>query len=85
MRSLALEKLAYLKEATIDGIAFKETVPDKRNDWLDQSLNDLDTLIPLLDKQTKFAKIAAEQQAVFRLYALGCLLTGMNGSMTLTQ
>ena len=68
---LALEKLAYLKEATIDGIAFKETVPDKRNDWLDQSLNDLDTLIPLLDKQTKFAKIAAEQQAVFRLYALG--------------
>ena len=29
---LALEKLAYLKEATIDGIAFRETVPDKRNE-----------------------------------------------------
>ena len=68
---LALEKLAYLKEATIDGIAFRETVPDKRNDWLDQSHNDLDTLIPLLDRQTKFAKIAEEQHAVFRLYALG--------------
>ena len=68
---LALEKLAYLKEATIDGIAFRETVPDKRNDWLDQSHNDLDTLVPLLDRQTKFAKIAEEQHAVFRLYALG--------------
>ena len=68
---LALEKLAYLKEATIDGIAFRETVPDKRNDWLDQSHNDLDTLIPLLDRQTKFAKIAEEQHAVFKLYALG--------------
>ena len=68
---LATDKLAYLREATLDEIDFKDITPDKRNHWLNQSNSDFDSLMPLADRQTKLAKTAADEQAVFGLYSMG--------------
>ena len=68
---LATDKLAYLNEAALDGIAFEDITPDKRNDWINLSDSDFESLIPLANRQTKLAKTAADEQAVFGMYSLG--------------
>ena len=68
---LAKDKLAYLREATMNGVEFETITPDKRNEWLNQSNSDFERLIPLANRETKFAKTEEEEQAVFKLSALG--------------
>ena len=68
---LAKDKLAYLQMATLESIDFTEITPDKKHNWLNQSNPDFERLMPLADKQTKFAKSDAQEQAVFGLYAMG--------------
>ena len=68
---LAKDKLAYLQTATLASIDFTEITPDKKHNWLNQSNPDFERLMPLADKQTKFAKSDAQEQAVFGLYAMG--------------
>ena len=68
---LAVDKLAYLREVNLSQIAFDTISPDKEGYWLDQSKSDFDTLIALADKQTKLARKADDQKAVFALYSLG--------------
>ena len=69
----AVDKLAYLRSATLDGIKFDSITPDKRNDWLNQSASDFEQLIPVANRKTKLAKTAREEQAIFRLYSLGVI------------
>ena len=64
----AKDKLAYLRDATMDGIGFQSMTPDKRNDWLNQSSSNFETLLALANRETKFAKTAADEQAVFGLF-----------------
>ena len=66
---LAKDKLAYLRDAVIEGVDFESIAPDQRNDWLNQSNSDFETLLPLANRETKFAKTAADEQAVFGLFA----------------
>ena len=68
---LATEKLAYLREATLDEIPLEDITPDRRNDWLDQSNADYAGLLPLTDRKTKFAKRVEDEKAVFRLFSNG--------------
>ncbi len=68
---LATDKLAYLREANLDSIAFEAITPDKRNDWLNQSNGDFERLLPLVSRQTKRAKTADDEQAVFGLFSNG--------------
>ena len=68
---LAVDKLAYLRETMIEGIDFQIIVPDKGSNWLNQSNSDFDTLIPLANRETKYAKTATDQNAIFGLYAMG--------------
>ncbi len=68
---LAVDKLAYLREAKLDEIAFEKIAPDGKDNWLNQSNSDFDSLMPLADRQTKGAKTISEEQAVFGLYSLG--------------
>ena len=67
----AVDKLAYLRSATLDGIKFDSITPDKRNDWLNQSASDFEQLIPVANRETKLAKTVGEEQAVFGLYSMG--------------
>ena len=70
---LARDKLAYLRDAKLDEIAFEDITPDSKNNWLNQSNSDFDSLLPLANKETKFAKFASNDRAVFKLYSLGIL------------
>ena len=68
---IALDKLAYLAKANLYEIDFKDITPDKRNDWLNQANPDFEQLLPLANRQTKFAKRVDDEQAIFGLYSLG--------------
>ena len=68
---LAVEKLAYLSNATIDGIEFDHITPDAKAYWLDQSDSDFEQLLPLANRETKLAKSVANERALFGLNSLG--------------
>ncbi len=65
------EKLAFLGNTALRHIAFDEARPDKANNWINLTHNDFDSLIPLASKQTKAAKTAAQERAIFKLFSLG--------------
>ena len=56
---LARDKLSYLRDANLDEIAFEDITPDTKSNWLNQSNSDFDSLLPLANRQTKFAKFAS--------------------------
>ena len=62
---LARDKLAYLREARLEEIAFEEIVPDSKNNWLNQSNSDFEKLLLLAGRESN------EGRSVFRLSALG--------------
>ena len=68
---LAKDKLIFLQEATVSGINFDGITPDKRNEWLNQSDSDFETLLPLANRETKLGNKADDERAVFRLFSLG--------------
>ena len=68
---LAIDKLTYLRETRLDRVAFEEISADARNNWLNQTQTDFDSLTPIANRETKLAKSTAEEQAVFRLYSMG--------------
>ena len=72
---LAKDKLAYLSEAAMQDINFDEITPDEFNQWLNQSIHGFRfrQLMPVADRQTKFAKSADEERAVFRLFSNGVI------------
>ncbi len=67
----ARDKLAYLRRAELDEIAFEDITPDKSGNWLNQSTSDFAKLMPLANRETKLTKLISQEQAVFRLYSLG--------------
>ena len=67
----APEKIEYIKDSVFDGFDFTAITPDPNGQWLNQSNSDFDSLMPLADRQTKLAKTAGGEQAVFGLYSLG--------------
>ena len=65
---LATDTLAYLRDATVESASFDVVVPDTKSNWLDQSDSGFEKLKPIANKETKFAKTAAAEQAVFGLF-----------------
>ena len=70
---VARDKLAYLKGTGLESVPFESIMPDAKNNWLNQSNSNFESLIPLADRQTKLAKSVDEEQAVFGLYSLGVI------------
>ena len=69
----ATDKLAYMGAAAMPDIDFDRIAPDEFNQWLNQSVNQyrFRQLMPLADKQAKFARTASDGRAVFGLFANG--------------
>ena len=67
----APEKVQYIQKKALTDFDFEEIAPDNKNNWLNQSNSSFDNLIPLANKETKFAKSASDEQAVFGLYSMG--------------
>lgn len=66
------DKLTWLRESKIESINFELVSPDKNNNWINQTENDWNELIPLIDKEAKNGNI---ENAVFKLFSSG-LKTG---------
>ena len=64
-------KVTYLKDGSIRSLDFQQISPDSAGNWLNQSNSDFETLLPLANRETKLAKTAVDEQAVFKLSALG--------------
>ena len=63
------DKLAELNETDVGGIDFADITPDRNRNWLNRGNPDFPNLLPLADRETKFAKTADDEQAVFRLFS----------------
>jgi predicted helicase len=50
---------------------FDEVQPDKTHNWVNLTSNDFETLMPLASKETKAAKTAGKERAIFKLFSLG--------------
>ena len=68
---LATDKLAYLRDADLSRIPFESITPDNNGNWLNQSESDFEQLMPLVDSQSKSAKISGAKQVIFGLYSMG--------------
>ncbi|MDB9406240.1 N-6 DNA methylase [Microcystis sp. CS-574] len=64
----AEEKQEYFRENTLDKLSFQHIIPDKKHNWLNQSDNDFNQLLPLIDKDVKSGK---SEKAVFKLFSRG--------------
>ena len=67
----AQEKLAFLGDARVSGIDVEELRPDGAGNWLNVTNNDFGDLLPLISKDTKAARTAAKERAIFRTFSMG--------------
>jgi len=67
----AEEKLSFLASHPMHAMSFDEVSPDKNANWVNLTNNDFETLLPLASKETKAAKTAGKERAVFKLFSLG--------------
>ncbi len=58
-------KIEYLRNNKFESLKFEEIIPDKNNNWINITDNDFDDLIPIGNKQTKFAKKKNEINCMF--------------------
>ena len=68
---VAKEKLAYLRGAMLDDMAFEDISPDAKSNWFNQSNSDFYNLIPLTDRQIKPTRATDGRDAVFDLFSNG--------------
>jgi len=62
------DKLDWLINNPIDKIPFKTITPDKNNNWINQTNNNFEDLLPLIDKNVKTGKA---ENAIFKLFTSG--------------
>ena len=65
------EKLSFIASQPMRGLDFDEVQPDITNNWVNLTNNDFETLIPLASKETKAAKTAGKERAIFKLFTNG--------------
>ena len=68
IHELRENKLNYIKSTAFKDIDFQHINPDKNNNWINQTDNDFDSLLPVVDKDVKAGK---KQEAVFKLFFRG--------------
>jgi predicted helicase len=80
------EKLAFISHSALENIKHESELitPDKKHNWINQTDNDFDDLIPLIDKDVKAGKVKAIkneetgelenkvcEEAIFKLFSRG--------------
>ena len=65
------QKQAYLRDNKLQNIDFRHVIPDKNNNWINQSENDWDEFLPVATPETKAAKSQNAEKAIFKLYSNG--------------
>lgn len=77
----AEEKLGFLANHQMSRLDFDEVQPDKTHNWVNLTNNDFETLLPLASKDTKAAKTAGKERAIFKLFSNG-INTARDGWVT---
>ncbi|HYU33452.1 MAG TPA: type ISP restriction/modification enzyme [Thermoanaerobaculia bacterium] len=67
----AEEKLAFLGSAKIGLLPFEEVRPDAKHNWINQTSNDFETLLPIATKAAKATRKASQERAIFKMFSLG--------------
>jgi predicted helicase len=67
----AEDKLSFLSSTALRDVSFEEVRPDTKHNWINQTSNDFDSLLPLASKETKSTKKRAQEFSVFKLFSLG--------------
>jgi predicted helicase len=67
----AEDKLKFLASTSFDHIDFDHIIPDDKHNWINLTDNDFDSLLPLIDKDTKLSKNPEQEKAVFKLFSNG--------------
>jgi len=67
----AEEKLAFLQSARLDSLAVQELSPDLNGLWINQTANDFDKFLPVAAKNTKLARSATQERAIFKTFSMG--------------
>ena len=62
------DKLKFLATTELNSVDFTHIIPDKHHNWINQTNNDFDELLPLIDKDVKAGK---SEQALFKLFSRG--------------
>jgi len=62
------EKLEWLRDNPIEKISFDSVEPNDKHTWINQTDNDFETLLPLIDKDVKLGR---KEEAIFELFSLG--------------
>ena len=70
MRATRKEKLDFLKSTKFWDIPFERIIPDVKSNWINQTDNDFDELLPLISKEVKSGK-DEDGKAIFKNFSLG--------------
>ncbi len=62
------EKLQLIKDTKFDDIPFERITPDEKGNWINQTDNDFQSLIPLCAKDVKLGR---SKEAIFELFSNG--------------
>jgi predicted helicase len=65
------DKLAFLGGTNLSDLSFEEIEPDDRNNWINLTDNDFDSLIPVATRAAKAARKASQEKAIFRSFSFG--------------
>ena len=68
IRATRDEKLQFINETSIKEIKFEHISPDKKNNWINLSINNWDNLVAIQDKNVKLNK---SEKAIFKVYTNG--------------
>ncbi|MGY6646170.1 MAG: type ISP restriction/modification enzyme [Salinarimonas sp.] len=66
----AEDKLAWLQTTRANMVNYRRIEPDERGNWLNQTNNDWDALLPLCSKEGKAAR-AGREETLFHLFSRG--------------
>jgi predicted helicase len=62
------EKLQLIKDTKLEDIHFEKISPDEKGNWINQTDNDFQSLMPLCSKDVKLGR---SKEAIFELYSNG--------------
>ena len=65
------EKREFLSEKTLEERVFDKITPSVDGNWINQTKNGFESLVPVATKAAKAAKSSSQEQAIFKLYSLG--------------
>ncbi|MGJ8617991.1 MAG: type ISP restriction/modification enzyme [Sulfitobacter sp.] len=71
----AEDKLSWLSAISASDAKYEVITPDDKANWINQTENDWDDLLPVADKKTKAAKVKSQERSVFKEFSTG-MMTG---------